>query len=348
MSKTIFNIICSSTIGGGMEDIYLEYSKIINKKISKNNSKLVCIFPENFCHLGLIKNENISCESLNIKGHFDIFAALKLWKIYKKYSPNLIICHSGRVFATINLCKKFFNIKSKIIAVNHGGNPKRILNFDGIITVAKHIEKRIIDAGFSGKILTIYNGIKIKEDEPKNKNIIFNFGLLSRLSSEKNFPLAIKNFAKFNRQIDNNSRLIIAGEGPEKENLLNLIKQEKIENNVEFIGWINDLEKFFDKVDVFIHPALYEPFGLVILQSMNHFTPVIAANNCGPAEIINHKIDGFLFDINDENSLFENMKFCYHNQDKLPKIAIIAKNTLKKRFSKEIMANNLVKFIENI
>lgn len=346
---TIFNIIQSDVIGGGMENIFLEYSRIIHKNQDKIGAKLICIISKNFCHKKLLEQENIQIETLNIKGHFDIFAAVKLHFLIKKYSPNLIMAHNGRGFAAINLCKKIFGIKNiKTIAVSHGGNIKRILEFDYIIAVAKHIEEKVKNTNFKGLVTTIYNGCKqsnfIKNNSPQNG---FVFGILTRLSKEKNTPAAIKAFKKFNEEIEKESLLIIAGDGEERSDIETLVHQLKLEEKVKFIGWVKNKEAFFNQINVFLQPTLKEALGITILESFNYQTPVIAANAFGPKEIIENEVSGYLFDPNDENSLFEVMKKSYLQKENLSRITNNARRSLEEKFSYEIMEEKLVESLKS-
>jgi len=357
MAQTIFNIIQSDAIGGGMENIFLEYSQIINDNNQQNDIDLICIVSKNFCHLKALQEQNIKVEFLNISGHFDIFSAIKLHFLIKKYSPKLIITHNGRTFACINLCKKIFSFKKlktkkfKTLAVSHGGSIKRIINFDYIIAVAKHIEQKIINSKPKGITTTIYNGYKISSPtknitkNPQQKDN-FTFGLLSRLSREKNIAEALKMFKKFNDEVEKDSLLIIAGEGEEKANLEQMAKEYNLEEKIKFIGWIQNQAKFFDQIDVFLQPALSEPFGMTILEAFNYQTPVIACNSFGPKEIIKNDYSGYLFDSEDKESLFLTMKKSYLQKDQASKIVENANQELKEKFSHNIMEKQLLEFIQ--
>lgn len=350
MAKTIFNMIQSNEIGGGMENIFLEYSQIIDNYHKKKDAQLVCIISKNFCHKEILEKQNIKVEFLNINGHFDVFAAIKLFFLIKKYRPELIIAHNGRIFACINLCKKIFTklFTPKIAAVSHGGSIKRIIGFDYIIAVANHIEQKIINQKPKGITTTIYNGYKIspfvKNQQTKNN---FTFGILSRLSKEKNIVQALEAFKKFNYEVENNSKLIIAGEGEEKANLEKLTKEYGLQEKVKFIGWVKNKVDFFNQINVFLQPCLVEAFGITILESFNYQTPVIACNSFGPKEIIIDDYNGYLFDSKDKESLFLAMKKSFLKQDQSKIIIENANNQLKEKFSYEIMEKQLLEFLFN-
>ncbi len=348
MAKTIFNLIQSDSIGGGMENIFLEYSQIINDHTDQENVNLICIIPQKFCHLEALKKQKIKIEFLNIGGHFDVFAAIKLHFLIKKYSPNLIISHNGRSSATINLCQKIFgNCSYKTLAVCHGGSVKRVLGFNYAIAVAGHIETGLKNNFFKGSVKTIYNGHKIV-DFCKSKIVRpLTFGVLSRLSKEKGVDLAIRSFKKFNDKINSDSYLIIGGEGLELEDLQSLTKNLNLTKKVKFIGWVKNQAEFFNQIDIFLQPAAKEPFGITILESFNYKTLVIAANADGPKEIIEDNLSGYLFDPNQEDSLFRAMQKAYEEQPN-QQIIINAYQSLEDKFSRQIMAEKLMQFIRVI
>jgi L-malate glycosyltransferase len=346
MSKIIFNIV-QSNVKGGLESVFLDYSNIIK---SDKNYKIICLTSKNFPHNKEIENNDISRINLNIKGHFDLFATIKLYFLVKKYQPDLIIGHNGRVFSIINILKNIFRIKNKTLAVSHGGNVKRLLNFDYAVGVANHITKNIKEKNSKIIAKTIYNGIKIVKfnKKAKKETNIFTFGMMSRLSKEKNIDLAVESFAQFQRKINQNSQLLIAGEGEEKERLLNLCHKFNIENQVKFIGWISKKEDFFNKIDIFLQSSNKESFGLAILESFNYLTPVISSNVSGPKEIIKNNKTGFLFDSNNLNSILTEMQNSYKNIDNLNNISQNAYQDLINNFSHEIMSKNLLNFINDI
>lgn len=343
MKKIIFNII-QSNVKGGLENVYLDYSKILHEDFG-----LICITSEKFAHLDELKKLGIKTETLNIKGHFDILSAVKFFLLVKKYSPKLVISHNGRSFALINLYNKIFRKRNfKTAAISHGGNPKRLVNFDYIITVAEHLTENIQKKYKNiskDRIFTIHNGIKVNsnyslQNKIKNKN--FTFGTLSRLSPEKNIITAIKAFKIFLKDVPN-ARLNIAGDGSDLGNLIELVKNENLTDNISFIGHVNNIEKFFNEIDLLIHPATKESFGLVILEAFNYYTPVISSNVGGLKEIINNKKNGYLYDNPmSEQDLYKMIYDYYFNKIK-NKATIVknAKKDLEEKFSIEITKNKL-------
>jgi glycosyltransferase involved in cell wall biosynthesis len=76
-----------------------------------------------------------------------------------------------------------------------------------------------------------------------------------------------------------------------------------IERSVEFTGHLDDVPAALRELDVLVHTARSEPFGLVLIEAMLHGVPVICPPEGGPAEIVRDGIDGFVLDVDDEAQL---------------------------------------------
>lgn len=84
-------------------------------------------------------------------------------------------------------------------------------------------------------------------------------------------------------------RLLILGEGSEKNHLQDIVVKLKIENNVSFIGFNSDPYSFVKNSDVVILPSLFEPFGLVYIEAFALGTPVVAFDTAAGNEIMSMK-----------------------------------------------------------
>ena len=90
------------------------------------------------------------------------------------------------------------------------------------------------------------------------------------------------------------ARIIIAGKGPEAENLRRQAECLGVADRVNFIGFITDIERnlFFDIADCAIFPSLYEPFGIVALEAMALGCPLVVSDVGGFAEVVKHAETG--------------------------------------------------------
>lgn len=190
---------------------------------------------------------------------------------------------------------------------------KRIFNFyfRFIMNIALKANQVIVDSEStksdilkfykinSEKIFVIPLGIDHDKFYPlknKKKNIIFTAGYMGGLGKRKNVEFILKLAKEFEK--DKKITFKIAGRGPELERLIK-IKEKLNLRNVEFVGFIPEekLNKFYNSLDLFIFPSLYEGFGFPPLEAIACGVPVIVSNRSSLPEIIRN--GGIL--INPEN-----------------------------------------------
>jgi glycosyltransferase involved in cell wall biosynthesis len=117
----------------------------------------------------------------------------------------------------------------------------------------------------------------------------------SRLWPAKNVETTLKAFEIVLEKLPK-AIYIIVGDGPSRPTLQSLASKLGLGDKVRFVSdaEVENLAEFYAACDVFIFPALGEPWGLSLLEAMASGKPVIAAKDGGPQEIIDDKRDGFL------------------------------------------------------
>ncbi|OGY89322.1 MAG: hypothetical protein A2927_00750 [Candidatus Komeilibacteria bacterium RIFCSPLOWO2_01_FULL_45_10] len=118
---------------------------------------------------------------------------------------------------------------------------------------------------------------------------------VGRLSREKNLDLLIDSFKIVNRKF-NQTVLLLAGEGPEKEKLKNQAKRLKLESAVVFYPWQDDLVSFYKTSDLFVLCSKTEGYNRSVVEAMASGLPVIMTN-VGPAgELVKNMVNGWVLE----------------------------------------------------
>jgi len=101
------------------------------------------------------------------------------------------------------------------------------------------------------------------------------------------------------------ARLILVGDGEERERLAALSIQLGIQKDVQFIGQVpyEMVKTFMQQADVFVLPSLSEGFPNVILEAMACGLPIIASRVGGIPDIITNDINGYLVEVKDTNDM---------------------------------------------
>ncbi len=126
------------------------------------------------------------------------------------------------------------------------------------------------------------------------------FLFIGRLVEEKNLSFLIKTFNSLPEH-----HLTIVGDGPLK---LDLISQSA--ENISYLQSVANVElsNVFAKFDIFILPSSSEPWGLVIEEALFFGLPVFISNNCGASELIIDGVNGYKFDVDNQDELKEIIK----------------------------------------
>lgn len=120
---------------------------------------------------------------------------------------------------------------------------------------------------------------------------------ISNFRKVKRIPDVIRVFHKIQEQIP--AKLVLVGEGPEKEGAEKLCEQLGISDRVIFLGNSNEIDRILCFSDLFLLPSETESFGLAALEAMINRVPVISSNTGGIPEVNEQGISGFLSDVGD-------------------------------------------------
>lgn len=123
----------------------------------------------------------------------------------------------------------------------------------------------------------------------------------------------------------NGWKLVIIGDGEEKDNLINYIKNNNLENTVELLPARRDIETIYKNASIFAFTSRFEGFGLVLVEAMSYGIPCIAFDcPSGPRDIILEGKNGFLVE-NGNYEQFSKKLELFMNLDK-EELKVIGKN----------------------
>lgn len=295
------------------------------------------------------KNDIIDYKKRKLNGDYKIlFSLFKVIKSINKENFQLIVGVPG--FSTIILIIANFFSKKKIktilmvdntISLLKKGKIKHKLSYfiykylykyaDKII-VAHDVGRNDIIASFRlnpQNVCRIYHPlIDLKDvDSSKipthyfindNNYVIFSAG---RMCQEKDFSNLIGAFSMFIKEVSN-AKLIIAGDGEEKEVIVKKIKENNLENDVSLVGFTDNVLGFMKAADMYVLSSKQEAFGIVLVEALA-CGPIIVSTNCesgAQKEILLSGKHGYLCKIKSENELYKSMLEAYKKKNNYKKI----------------------------
>ncbi len=138
---------------------------------------------------------------------------------------------------------------------------------------------------------------------------------ISNFRKVKQIPDVVNIFYNIQKEIP--AKLMMVGEGPEKEVAENLCEKLGISDRVVFFGNSNEIDKILCFSDLFLLPSLTESFGLAALEAMASGVPVISSNTGGIPEVNTDGVSGFLSNVNDVEDMSKNAIHILSNEQRL-------------------------------
>ena len=178
--------------------------------------------------------------------------------------------------------------------------------------------------------------------EPDEKLIFF----AGRLEYEKGVQTVVDALPRVLKKVP--ARFLIAGTGTHERRLRQHVRAAGLQDRVEFLGFVPDeeLRRYYAAADLGVVPSLYEPFGMVALETMASGTPCIAADTGGLRELVVHDATGLRFRPGDPASLSRMILRILTDQRLARRLVLDARRMLDEQFSWRSIAKRTVDVYE--
>ena len=388
MKLKIFNVIGTPSTGGIQTHI-LDLS-IYDKKYEISRS-VVCIHGMSKKESQKFISKGINCLPCMImpkyrgwrphrfwkvlRNIFKIFFIFKYYKLFKIHQPDIIVCENSSYLNAQLLVARI--LKIRFIWYMH--NPRQLVDVNKLLLrlFLKNYLNNNLFIMASSKIVLEKNLNSFKKIIGKkwkkypimpsltciekiltenryrnfNNNDTINIGSIGRLTWEKNFELLIRVFARLRKIIDKKLFLYIAGDGPTKKELTDLIKKLDIDNFVILLGNIDRLEirSLLSKINIYVQSSKSEGSPNTIKEAMAAALPVVTTDVGGISEMINHEKTGLLVGSENVNDLTSSLvRLINEKIDYRQSIGISAQKHAKNNFSIKSYAEKHAKIYQNL
>ncbi len=141
--------------------------------------------------------------------------------------------------------------------------------------------------------------VNLRKKYPEHDFIVL---MVSRLTREKNIYLALEVLKEVIKQYPK-TLLVIVGEGPEKVNIKYQISNIKIEGNVKFEGWQENLSGYYHSADCLLLTSNYEGYGLSVMEALQNGLSVIMTDVGIAGEIVKNNENGIIVPVGDKEAI---------------------------------------------
>ncbi len=257
----------------------------------------------------------------------------KLVRYLRREHPAVLVTERIRVNVAAIRARRFARVETRIYAGIHTAMSREIRNLrpekrkthfplmrryypqnDGYIAISKGVAEDLINMIDvpAGKIHVVYNPVVTKDLLTKAREPLDHPWFLpgeppvilgtGRLEPQKDFPTLVQAFALLRKS--KSCRLVILGEGGERNSLEALAFRLGIKDDLQLPGFVANPYTFMARANVFVLSSAWEGFGNVIPEAMAVGTPVVSTNcKNGPKEILQNGRFGPLVPVGDRDAL---------------------------------------------
>lgn len=283
---------------------------------------------------------------------FPAFISSLCARILKK--PIIVKVGSSGFNSDINQIKKYTEGRFQL---------KYILKNIGrlICTTRKMVEEFTGEGMNKDKIILLHNGVEISNFN-RNFSHCRNLVYLGRFTRTKNIETLILAFLRIIRTADQNLKLILIGDGPERGDIVNLIEKSNLGKNIILTGLVEDPSPFLKKSDLFVFPSLMEGLSNSLIEAMSYKLPCIVTNVPGNAEVIGGNYPdynikrgnfivteyGILFNPADVEGLVNSIIFLLKDSNTRKKLGESAYRRVRAEYDIEVIAKKYKKLYEEV
>jgi glycosyltransferase involved in cell wall biosynthesis len=175
---------------------------------------------------------------------------------------------------------------------------------------------------------------------------------VGRIDPQKNQMFLVKHLRDL-IQVQQKAHLLIIGHVTNQSyynQIMSYVSSMELADRVTVIPGLqsnsNDIADAYHCADLFVLPSIHEPFGIVILEAWASGLPVIASRVGGIPSFVDHRVEGLLFQANNDTQLVSAVKFLAEHPEEAAKIAIEGKKKAITEFSWDNITGRLIRIYE--
>jgi len=309
------------------------------------------------------KKSNIPTISVTMKKGINIATIFKLFLFIRRNKINIVHTHSSVDSRTAGIAAKLSGaivVRSRHISIPVSNNYLTWFQYmrlaDRLITSGESIKQNLINKNnmLPDNIISIPAGVDETRftSDAKSKSIRSEFnisdndfvvGMVSVLRSWKGHEFVIRSMSKL-VEIIPNIRLLIVGDGPIRDQIIELINDLSLEKYIILAGHHYNPVPFYQSMDVVILPSYKgEATSQTLPQAMLMNIPVISTNIGGLSEVVINNKTGLVVPIKDSDAIYKSIEKIYFDDDLKFELVQNAKKHALNNFTFDKMINSTEK-----
>lgn len=313
----------------------------------------------------MAEHDQVDFIPLDISGDFSPRSILQLRRIIKQRRIDAVMCNFVKDVRLAGLARKL-NGDFKIIWTPGVNLAKRSLShrflfsswLDGVIVPSNYLRSKIVNSGYipESKFRVIPIGIDEgywhgdreaargtitkKHNLPSDAFICLTSG---RFVNQKGHKYLIESAVKLKEKCEN-IYFIFLGDGPLQPELDNQIEKSGLTKRFIFPGLLSDHRDYLFASDLYVHPAITEPYGIVLVEAMAANLPIVASSVGGIPDVVAEGENALLCPPKDTDALTDAVSLFYNESE----MRLRYGQKSKERFDHKFHLSAMIDLIEQV
>jgi glycosyltransferase involved in cell wall biosynthesis len=299
-----------------------------------------------------VKVERIAYPQLKGLGAVILFIRFALLLLWRRKQYDAVHVHTAHYLAAVAGLVRPLTGKTLMVKVTgawefQGGvlDPKlrgrplyRLTNWmlrktDHMHCISDYTRKMLLEAGYADdQVCMIPNAVDLARFVPTRPPrippaVVF----VGRLVPVKGLPVLLKAWKKVVAKMP--ARLVIAGDGPQRDELHQLASDLQLGEHVDFLGNVSDVPSVLAGATVYVQPSYQEGMPNSVLEAMACALPIVATRISGNVDLVEEGDSGLLVPVADEDSLAEALASLLAAPERARAMGLRSREIVERRFS---------------
>lgn len=349
-------LVMSSVTWGGTEQVCIDYARLL---LDRGHGVIMCLHPRSRVpevaeDRGLegakMMPDRVAAGGC---GHLNPLKLVRCRRFVSRNRPDVIIVFNHKVLRLfLAVTRGRFPVVAwcGVRQLKHGTRQwDRAFSADALIGITTAMVDRFrrnqADRNSSQRPVhhvpnTLSIPLSLSEPTVRPTDSPVTIGALGRMDPVKGFHVLLRAVGRLKRD-GVPFRLVLGGDGSERQALEQLSEQLGLAGHVDFPGWVTDREGFFSRIDVFCLPSFSETFGLVVTEAMARGCPTIVSDVEGPLSIVDDGVTGLVAERGEPDAWAKALRRLIEDPRLAARLASAAKDAVQHRFCAKVVGDLL-------
>ena len=308
---------------------------------------------QTICHTDFVQRElleaapGVLVSPVRVRGAWDFWALFQIRGHLRRFAPDVVHVHMSRGASLGG--RATFPLKIPVVATLHNYHKLKYYKcVNQFVSITPDLRDYLVRLGIATERIAVipnfarFPAVSVPHELTNNP---IRFVTCGRLHHVKGYDILLRAM-RLVLDAGVRAELSIGGDGPERAALVSLAQELRLEKEVQFVGWIDDVSAFLDRHDVFVLSSRSESFGIALLEAMARGLPMITTRTAGPIQFLDSECALFA-EIENPRSLAEAMLRACRAPSALIPLAAEALHRYRTKYTESACLPRYIEFYEH-